>query len=105
MTKAATTATTVTTIMMMLSLERTFAFDFIADAWPTFFLQAPISCHCFCDALQAPQCSLSFLRERCLARFQKQQSRRRYAANGFALSPIRAVFLDSIRWAVEPAVK
>jgi hypothetical protein len=38
MTKAATTATTATTIMMMLSLERTFVFGFIADAWPTFFL-------------------------------------------------------------------
>jgi hypothetical protein len=32
---------------------------------------------------------------------QRQQSRRRYAANGFALSPIRAVFLDSIRRDVE----
>jgi len=28
---------------------------------------------------------------------RRQQSRRRYATNGFALSPIRAVFLDSIR--------
>jgi hypothetical protein len=31
---------------------------------------------------------------------QKQQSRRRYAANGFAFVPLRA-FLDSIRWVVE----
>ena len=31
----------------------------------------------------------------------KQQSRRRYAANGFALSPIRAAFLDSIVRVVE----
>jgi len=40
--------------------------------------------------------------ERLKFRELKQRSRRRYAANGFALSPIRAVFLDSSRWAVEP---
>ena len=34
----------------------------------------------------------------------KQQSRRRYAANGFAFVPIRAVFLDGIRWVVGPMV-
>jgi hypothetical protein len=28
-----------------------------------------------------------------------------WEANGFALSPIRAVFLDSNRWVVEPTVK
>jgi len=31
----------------------------------------------------------------------KQQSRRRYATNGFALSPIRTVFSDGIVRAVE----
>ena len=37
---------------------------------------------------------------------RKQQSRRRPPTpDGFALSPIRAVFLDSNRWVVEPAVK
>jgi hypothetical protein len=37
---------------------------------------------------------------------QKQQSRLRAPTpDGFALSPIRAVFLDGIRWVVEPAVK
>ena len=34
-----------------------------------------------------------------------QQSRQPLGANGFALSPIRAVFLDGSRWAVEPAMK
>ena len=34
----------------------------------------------------------------------KQQSRRRYAANGFALLP-QCRFLGRQRWAVEPAVK
>jgi hypothetical protein len=32
----------------------------------------------------------------------KQQSRRRCATNGFALSPIRAVFSDSIRRVSKP---
>ena len=32
---------------------------------------------------------------------QKQQSRRRYAANGFAFVPLRTVFLDGIVRAVE----
>jgi hypothetical protein len=33
-----------------------------------------------------------------------QQSRRPTKTSGFALSPIRAVFLDSNRWVVEPTV-
>jgi hypothetical protein len=40
-----------------------------------------------------------------LPQSHKQQSRRRYAANGFAFVPLRAVFSDSIRRAIEPAVK
>ena len=40
-----------------------------------------------------------------MAEVQRLQSRQRYAASGFALSPIRAVFLDSSRWVVEPTVK
>ncbi len=36
---------------------------------------------------------------------QRQQSRQLREANGFALSPIRAVFLDSNRWVVEQAAK
>ena len=43
--------------------------------------------------------------KRFMAVVHKQQSRRRYAANGFALSPIRAVFSDSIVRVVEREVK
>jgi hypothetical protein len=36
---------------------------------------------------------------------QRQQSRRRYAANGFAFVPHTCRFLGRQRWVVEPPVK
>ena len=57
----------------------------------------------------APACDLGSVFARCDREHKKaeltQQSRRPTKTSGFALSPIRAVFSDSNRWAVELSVK
>jgi hypothetical protein len=94
--------TTAIRSVLQLAIRRPFSRKWLLASAFRLIAQAPKTLFLFAHAHRR-QCRLEVPRSKAAGQGEllKQQSRRGGHRDGFALSPIRAIFSDGIRWVVE----